>query len=76
MEKGGNNHGIVSHENFKATKSNYKIIEIKNGFHVKKKFGPFYIYIRTKGHKIFFKSFAGVVTYVLKRRREDAMQKM
>lgn len=68
---------VPNHGDVQATNRKYKIIELDNGhYSVKKKFGPFYLFIRTKGRKIIFETFKDVVIYVLERKREDSMRKM
>jgi len=52
-------------------KRKYKIIERQDAFYVKKRVGPFYFFIRTKLRKIKFNTFYDVVTYILKKKKED-----
>ena len=66
---GGHQDGIG--EATKTTKRKYKIIERSDGFYVKKRFGPFYLFIRTNFHKIHFTKFQDVVMYVIEKRRSD-----
>lgn len=68
---------VPNHGDVQATNRKYKIIDLDDGkYSVKKKFGPFYLFIRTKGRKIIFETFKDVVIYVLERKREDAMRKV
>ena len=68
---------VPNHGDVQATNRKYKIIDLPDGrYSVKKRFGPFYVFIRTKGRKIIFDDFAEVVTYVLKRKKQDAMSEV
>ena len=65
-----NNHGEAK---AKTTNKRYRIIDYgKNLYRVKRKFGPFYFYIRTNNFKpLQFSNFGDVVRYVIARRRAD-----
>ena len=71
-KQGGHNHGEA---NVKTTNKTYRIIDYdKNVYRVKKRFGPFYFYIRTNDFKpLEFYNFGDVVRYVIERRRENGM---
>jgi hypothetical protein len=67
------NHGEAK---LKTTKRKYRIIEGDNCYRVKKKFGPFYFFIRTHFKRIEFDNFGGVVRYVIERKRLDNGRKL
>lgn len=75
---GGTNNGVGSHaKRTKATNRKYKIIEnADNTYSVKIRTFFGYYFIRENWKPIVFETFAEVVTYVLKRRKKDAMSKM
>lgn len=62
------NHGEAK---LKTTKRKYRIIEDGNYYRVKRKFGPFYFFIRTHFKRIKFDKFGDVVGYVVKRKKLD-----
>ena len=60
----------------KTTKRKYRIIEDGNYYRVKKKFGPFYFFIRTRFKRIKFDNFGDVVRYVVERKKLDNEEKI
>ena len=62
------NHGEAK---LKNNKRKYRIIENGNYYRVKKKFGPFYFFIRTHFKRIKFDNFGDVIRYVIERKKAD-----
>jgi hypothetical protein len=55
----------------KTTNRRYTIVEKNGGYRVKKRMGPFWSYVRTKGKILIFDDFSEVVRYIIERKKED-----
>jgi hypothetical protein len=58
--------------NSKTSNRRYTIVEKNDSYRIKKRVGPFWTYIRTKGKILVFNDFSNVVRYVIELKREDS----